>query len=134
MAKFRSWNETLNKFFYWEDGEYCGGTDSEDEQGETEFLFNWQNAEQSTIIVDVMCSCGDTLIVSFAYNKYNEPDNQIEKSVKGVLKIDNMGFYIESQEDKIYLSSLPTIFDCAVIGNIHENKEHENDTQIKISS
>ena len=44
MAKFRSWNEEENQFYYWQDGEYnfCGGYTEMNHRNR----FNWQNAEQ----------------------------------------------------------------------------------------
>ena len=56
MAKFRSWNEKLSRFFYWQNGDYF--SDDECKLSITcnkSFthsipLFNWQNAEQGFVI------------------------------------------------------------------------------------
>ena len=53
MAKFRSWNEKLSRFFYWQDGYYYPNIGCA--TGDGCYLcndnnFNWQNAEQGFVI------------------------------------------------------------------------------------
>ena len=44
MAEFRSWNEELNKYFYWKNGIfYRSGTDRDDF---SIGLFSWKNAQR----------------------------------------------------------------------------------------
>ena len=56
MAKFRSWNEKKQRFYYFVDGKYFDtikcefGVDINKSLIGDNMLFNWQNAEQGTII------------------------------------------------------------------------------------
>jgi len=122
-VRFRYWNSALLEFIMFDDGVYSYTKSSGFNMAEPEAEFDWQNAEQSTRIAGKECFCGDCLLISFSYLEYGLPDNQIEKSIRGILRLDNMGFYLENKSGKNYLSNLCTIFDCGITGNIHENKE-----------
>lgn len=130
MAKFRSWNEEYRGFFYFEDGKYYVYTKEECNKNITKFDLQdihvvnfWQNSEQSTIIADTECFVGDDLIFSFSYLEYGQPDNQIEKQVKGILQLDDKGFYLDTEQYKYYLCNLGTIFDCLICSNVHEEED-----------
>jgi hypothetical protein len=118
---FRSWNEELKQFFYFEGGIYqrCGIDRDEFNLS----LFKWENAEQSTKIANTECFVNDMLAVEISYSPFGKPDEYQEEIFKGVLKVDNLGFYLENDCEPIYLINLPTIICIKIIGNIHQNKE-----------
>jgi hypothetical protein len=146
MAKFRSWNEELQAFIYFEDGEFSFSEDngkseihfdyddiidkiSSDNLTNEDYAiintfdcFDWQNTEQSTVIRNIECFVGDDLEIEITFSRYGGIDDFEEKIVRGILKFDNSGFYIENDNFKGYLNNL-TIIDIEVYGNIHENKE-----------
>ena len=113
MAKFRSWNEKIKKFIYFEDG-----YEFSDVQGNLKYFnhFNWQKAEQSTGRKD---------------------NNGIEIFVGDILKHENSTIYgvklnqVRSEialyfNNKIYAFPFGDLrHNLEIIGNIHENKENE---------
>jgi uncharacterized phage protein (TIGR01671 family) len=120
MAKFRSWNEELRQFFYWEDGIYqrCGVDREEFCIG----LFNWQNAEQSTGLFD---KNGKEIYVGDKV-KWHDYDNfgccfeyeSIVEQEKGGAYItdtpDGTGsYYVWGKSDEL-----------EIIGNIHEGEQY----------
>lgn len=139
MNKFRSWNENIKKFIYFEDGEYMYTDESgeceihfdEDDindikksinsEGEDERMlkmfhaFNWKNAEQEITRNGVTFFEGD---------KY-----KINDSIYGVIAIANgiLGFkkYKTSSDEYIGFSKILEylIQSMNKLGNIHENKE-----------
>jgi len=52
MAKFRSWNENRNQFYYWQDGYYFKNKECTDDWNMIQVWFDWQNKEQSLEIFD----------------------------------------------------------------------------------
>ena len=70
MAKFRSWNENRNQFYYWQDGYYFKNKECTDDWNMISVWFNWQNAEQSTGLKDKEekeIFVGDTVEGNFPY-------------------------------------------------------------------
>ena len=122
---FRSWNEHYKMFIYFKHGCYfkdIGGKypvlDNIDVRSEF-----WSNAEQSTKIANTECFVNDMLAVEISYSPFGEPDGHQEGVVRGVLKLDNLGFYLENDCEPIYLVNLPTIICVIVLGNTHQNPE-----------
>ena len=113
MAKFRSWNDKLNCFIYFDNGKYSVNGDwvGRNPKG----TFNWQNAEQSTGLKDINSKeifVGDKVAV---YD-FKAKGTVVFYDCFGV-EMDN-GLHCLSFNDivnkDIYIE---------VIGNIHENKE-----------
>ena len=142
MAKFRSWNEEENQFYYWEDGEYnfCGGYTEMNHRNR----FNWKNAEQQIIInplmyyqnmdrheeefKDVEFFEGDIIKMHFFYDDADPVSLgwvEGEKEVVGILKCENLGGAVILSENKEYSYSLlqDPLEELERLGNIHENKE-----------
>ena len=113
MAKFRSWNEEENQFYYWQDGEYnfCGGYTEMNHRNR----FNWQNAEQ--------CLYENKVLPEIIY-KNDIGIIQLDDgyTIKGVVDIDIMkGLYIMKDNVKYYVRDYPESF-FITEGNIHEKK------------
>ena len=125
--KFRSWNDKLNCFIYFDNGEYFIDEDTKNKDDVLN-VFNWQNAEQSAIVLEKPCFEGDLFdlevmirIVKQLDTFYKEP----QRFVSG-LKKDEFGFYfyLEEHKLKVYLYDDDfKIIKAKIIGNIHENKE-----------
>lgn len=115
MIKYRSWNEELRQFFYWEDGIYqrCGVDREEFCIG----LFNWQNAEQGFTREGVTFFEGDKFKLDSIY--YG-----IVVFREGVLEfeIHAEGFDLKDFTELSYYS----MDKLEKLGNIHEGSKDEN--------
>jgi len=104
--KFRSWNEELKQFFYWEDGIYLRCGIDRDEFNLS--LFNWQNAEQGIDVKEennkpIFLNDRLHVIITFGANVKASCDEE-GTCFNGILKQDNIGFYIYlEKEDKKYI-------------------------------
>ena len=138
--KFRSWNESTEKFNYFEDGRYYyfttnlrGATMEIDcEERLEDSNFNWQNAEQSLIIDGKECFVGD-YIQKFStetcyekyliyLNEYGQPAiKMIAKNWEWQSNEEFEEFIIKTQYHKVREKeiSLRDILSFEVIGNIH---------------
>jgi len=122
---FRSWNEELKQFFYWEDGIYLRCGIDRDEFNLS--LFNWQNAEMWTGKTD-------------NYGRDIFENDSIEhigcKGVAdGISKIiwedDYSCFYIENDELDIYCEFYSVDYNCTLIVNREETMELNTYNDIK---
>ncbi len=94
--KFRSWNEELKQFFYWEDGIYLRCGIDRDEFNLS--LFNWQNAEQGIDVKEennkpIFLNDRLHVIITFGANVKASCDEE-GICFNGILKQDNIWFYI----------------------------------------
>jgi len=117
---FRSWNEELKQFFYFENGIYLRCGIDRDEFNLS--LFDWRNAEQGT---GLKLRNGTEIFVGD--NFFDETDNSISTVV-----IKEHIFQWELRE--LYQGMLSEVVDyypivdvylnrIAKLGNIHQNKE-----------
>ena len=131
MAKFRSWNKELKCFIRFKNGRYyienIKGFKGYKGKGSYSYYFNWQNAEQSTKISNIECFTNDKIKVKIGFYEYSQ--HKHIKTITGVLKFGNTGFYIKDEDTEYYLCSFDWIIKCEVISNIHENKEILNETK-----
>ena len=143
--KFRSWNEKLKCFIYFEDGKYfIEEFESCKVKDNLLDLFNWQNKEQQVTInplmyyqnidkheeefKDVEFFEGDIIKMHFFYDDADPVSLgwiEGEKEVIGVLKCENLGGAVIVSDDKEYSYSLlqEPLEELERLGNIHENKE-----------
>lgn len=117
MAKFRSWNENIRAFTYFEDGKYLLYENGKGIYPYEEFplLFNWQNDEQSTGLFDK----NGKEIFDGDIHKWGD------KQGKVVFLINNGQWvvkYIDGEKCGQVAYDLDYITSCRgeIIGNIHE--------------
>ena len=127
---FRSWNEDLKCFFYFKDGKYYQ-TLEKYITGTIDPIEFWQNAEQGIDVKEennkpIFLNDRLHVIITFGANVKPSCDEE-GTCFNGILKQDNIGFYIylEKEDKKLYLYEFEngnrvTYF---LIGNIHQNKE-----------
>jgi hypothetical protein len=108
--KFRSWNEELGKFIYFEDGRYFNDTISMFE--DNYHIFNWQNKEQGFEVK------GKTFFVNDDI-EFEAGPGRSQKVLKGRLVIKNNIPTIRSKGCGYFLAVLDNGH-FKVLGNIHE--------------
>ena len=117
---FRSWNEELKQFFYFEGGIYqrCGIDRDEFNLS----LFKWQNAEQGIGLKDVK--------EKEAFE--NDIITDESKKVFQVVWNGSVGVWCYLNLKTKELMAIYRLCDFEIIGNIHQNKEllEENNDRI----
>lgn len=124
MAKFRSWNEVLKEFCYFENGEYSYSIKDYESKSCLNFdKFNWQNAEQEIKVDSYKCFVGDIGVLRFLERNPNsmmgKGCNRV-KTLKGVVGFDYRGLYIDDGKNCYYIIDYRTRAQFEIIGNIHE--------------
>jgi uncharacterized phage protein (TIGR01671 family) len=119
MAKFRSWNEENNMFFYFKDGKYYLDSWLKIQCTDT-IDFDWGNAEQSTGLFDkndIEIFKGDIIL-------YNSNGHKAEKVI--VEYVDDMFHCKSTRYPNLSNGNYRLATICrnnGVLGNIHENPE-----------
>ena len=116
MAKFRSWNEKLKCFVYFENGFYFIDEESKNKDDVLN-VFNWQNAEQSTGLFDKNGKelfVGD-IVTWYDFDAGGEYTVIFDKDTKMFAM---SGEYLNSFEDFD-----AECFNDTIIGNIHEGEQ-----------
>ena len=123
--KFRSWNESQNRFFYFKDGEYYLYDTCRKEDVIYSDLFDWNNAEQYTglkdkndiemYVGDVAKNANDILLEIY----FDDSVLQFRQRVCNRKNVESLGFTWQKNPTNLSLNYNWLI----VIGNIHENKE-----------
>ena len=129
MAKFRSWNNHKNKFFYWKDG-IC--YNDEKCLNYKDFLvlnFNWQNAEQSTGLFDKNGKeVFENDIAKMHYFRLEGTCNGVveeDREMIGIVGINELAKYLLVDNDKHYFVDYfeQPSEELEIIGNIHEGTQ-----------
>ena len=119
MAKFRSWNENRNQFYYWQDGYYFKNKECTDDWNMIQVWFNWQNAEMFGETDNTEFAEGDN--VKIIYNdRYNH-----KQELCGIIIFEDNAFIIDVDyydRDHFTLNEL-VVCEIEVLGNIHEVQE-----------
>lgn len=128
MAKFRSWNEKLKCFIYFENSKYFMENFEDCKVKENELdLFDWQNAEQcyvENLNISEIIYKNDIGVIEYPIEPYHdEKGYHYVKQIKGVVGVNLFkGLYVTKNDIKYYANDYDNSFFIS-IGNIHENKE-----------
>lgn len=124
MAKFRSWNNHENKFFYWKDGIYFNDKECLDYIDTPVLRFNWQNAEEcyyENLHIPETIYKNDIGVIEYEIEPYHDEKGYHNvKQIKGVVGLDLFkGLYVEKDNKKYYVNDYEDSFFIS-IGNIYE--------------